>query len=92
MPQVLDAPTSRILDFLNYLTSESPMTKLKLKLKLKLRKYLLDNSNNSKLELQEIEKIAIKNLDFDLLPASKKGMFDISINYKKHIPFYRVSY
>lgn len=88
MPQVLDAPTSRILDFLNYLTSESPMTKLKLK----LRKYLLDNSNNSKLELQEIEKIAIKNLDFDLLPASKKGMFDISINYKKHIPFYRVSY
>ncbi len=90
MPQVLDAPTSRILDFLNYLTSESLMTKLKLKLK--LRKYLLDNSNNSKLELQEIEKIAIKNLDFDLLPASKKGMFDISINYKKHIPFYRVSY
>ena len=88
MPQVLDALTSRILDFLNYLTSESPMTKLKLK----LRKYLLDNSNNSKLELQEIEKIAIKNLDFDLLPASKKGMFDISINYKKHIPFYRVSY
>ena len=88
MPQVLDAATSRILDFLNYLTSESPMTKLKLK----LRKYLLDNSNNSKLELQEIEKIAIKNLDFDLLPASKKGMFDISINYKKHIPFYRVSY
>lgn len=88
MPQVLDAPTSRILDFLNYLTSESLMTKLKLK----LRKYLLDNSNNSKLELQEIEKIAIKNLDFDLLPASKKGMFDISINYKKHIPFYRVSY
>lgn len=90
MPRVLDALTSRILDFLNYLTSESPMTKLKLKLK--LRKYLLDNSNNSKLELQEIEKIAIKNLDFDLLPASKKGMFDISINYKKHIPFYRVSY
>lgn len=90
MPQFLDAVTSRILDFLNYLTSESPMTKLKLKLK--LRKYLLDNSNNSKLELQEIEKIAIKNLDFDLLPASKKGMFDISINYKKHIPFYRVSY
>ena len=90
MPQILDALTSRILDFLNYLTSESPMTKLKLKLK--LRKYLLDNSNNSKLELQEIEKIAIKNLDFDLLPASKKGMFDISINYKKHIPFYRVSY
>lgn len=90
MPQFLDALTSRILDFLNYLTSESPMTKLKLKLK--LRKYLLDNSNNSKLELQEIEKIAIKNLDFDLLPASKKGMFDISINYKKHIPFYRVSY
>lgn len=88
MPQVLDAPTSRILDFLNYLTSGSPLTKLKLK----LRKYLLDNSNNSKLELQEIEKIAIKNLDFDLLPASKKGMFDISINYKKHIPFYRVSY
>ena len=88
MPQVLDAATSRILDFLNYLTSESPMTKLKLK----LRKYLLDNSNNSKLELQEIEKIAIKNLDFDLLPASKKDMFDISINYKKHIPFYRVSY
>ena len=88
MPRVLDALTSRILDFLNYLTSESPMTKLKLK----LRKYLLDNSNNSKLELQEIEKIAIKNLDFDLLPASKKGMFDISINYKKHIPFYRVSY
>lgn len=88
MPQFLDATTSRILDFLNYLTSESPMTKLKLK----LRKYLLDNSNNSKLELQEIEKIAIKNLDFDLLPASKKGMFDISINYKKHIPFYRVSY
>ena len=88
MPQVLDALTSRILDFLNYLTSESPMTKLKLK----LRKYLLDNSNNSKLELQEIEKIAIKNLNFDLLPASKKGMFDISINYKKHIPFYRVSY
>lgn len=88
MPQFLDALTSRILDFLNYLTSESPMTKLKLK----LRKYLLDNSNNSKLELQEIEKIAIKNLDFDLLPASKKGMFDISINYKKHIPFYRVSY
>ena len=88
MPQVLDALTSRILDFLNYLTSESPMTKLKLK----LRKYLLDNSNNSKLELQEIEKIAIKNLDFDLLPASKKGMFDISINYKKHTPFYRVSY
>ena len=88
MPQFLDAVTSRILDFLNYLTSESPMTKLKLK----LRKYLLDNSNNSKLELQEIEKIAIKNLDFDLLPASKKGMFDISINYKKHIPFYRVSY
>ena len=88
MPQVLDAATSRILDFLNYLTSESPMTKLKLK----LRKYLLDNSNNSKLELQEIEKIAIKNLDFDLLPVSKKGMFDISINYKKHIPFYRVSY
>ena len=88
MPQVLDAPTSRILDFLNYLTSESPMTKLKLK----LRKYLLDNSNNSKLELQEIEKIAIKNLDFDLLPVSKKGMFDISINYKKHTPFYRVSY
>ena len=88
MPQVLDEGTSRILDFLNYLTSESPMTKLKLK----LRKYLLDNSNNSKLELQEIEKIAIKNLDFDLLPASKKGMFDISINYKKHIPFYRVSY
>ena len=88
MPQVLDAATSRILDFLNYLTSESPMTKLKLK----LRKYLLDNSNNSKLELQEIEKTAIKNLDFDLLPASKKGMFDISINYKKHIPFYRVSY
>ena len=88
MPQVLDAPTSRILDFLNYLTSESPMTKLKLK----LRKYLLDNSNNSKLELQEIEKIAIKKLDFDLLPASKKGMFDISINYKKHTPFYRVSY
>lgn len=68
------------------------MTKLKLKLKLKLRKYLLDNSNNSKLELQEIEKIAIKNLDFDLLPVSKKGMFDISINYKKHTPFYRVSY
>ena len=64
----------------------------KLKLKLKLRKYLLDNSNNSKLELQEIEKIAIRNLDFDLLPVSKKGMFDISINYKKHIPFYRVSY
>lgn len=90
MPQFLDAPTSRILDFLNYLTSESPMTKLKLKLK--LRKYLLDNSNNSKLELQEIEKIAIRNLDFDLLPVSKKGMFDISINYKKHIPFYRVSY
>ena len=90
MPRVLDALTSRILDFLNYLTSESPMTKLKLKLK--LRKYLLDNSNNSKLELQEIEKIAIKNLDFDLLPASKKGMFDISINYKKHTPFYRVSY
>ena len=88
MPQFLDALTSRILDFLNYLTSESPMTKLKLK----LRKYLLDNSNNSKLELQEIEKIAIKNLDFDLLPVSKKGMFDISINYKKHIPFYRVSY
>ena len=88
MPQVLDAVTSRILDFLNYLTSESPMTKLKLK----LRKYLLDNSNNSKLELQEIEKIAIRNLDFDLLPVSKKGMFDISINYKKHIPFYRVSY
>ena len=88
MPQFLDAPTSRILDFLNYLTSESPMTKLKLK----LRKYLLDNSNNSKLELQEIEKIAIKNLDFDLLPVSKKGMFDISINYKKHTPFYRVSY
>ena len=88
MPRVLDALTSRILDFLNYLTSESPMTKLKLK----LRKYLLDNSNNSKLELQEIEKIAIKKLDFDLLPASKKGMFDISINYKKHIPFYRVSY
>ena len=88
MPQFLDAVTSRILDFLNYLTSESPMTKLKLK----LRKYLLDNSNNSKLELQEIEKIAIKNLDFDLLPASKKGMFDISINYKKHTPFYRVSY
>ena len=87
MPQVLDAPTSRILDFLNYLTSESPMTKLKLKLK--LRKYLLANS---KFELQEIEKIAIKNLDFDLLPASKKGMFDISINYKKHTPFYRVSY
>ena len=90
MPRVLDALTSRILDFLNYLTSESPMTKLKLKLK--LRKYLLDNSNNSKLELQEIEKIAIRNLDFDLLPVSKKGMFDISINYKKHIPFYRVSY
>ena len=88
MPQFLDAVTSRILDFLNYLTSESPMTKLKLK----LRKYLLDNSNNSKLELQEIEKIAIKNLDFDLLPVSKKGMFDISINYKKHTPFYRVSY
>ena len=88
MPQVLDAVTSRILDFLNYLTSESPMTKLKLK----LRKYLLDNSNNSKLELQEIEKIAIRNLDFDLLPVSKKGMFDISINYKKHTPFYRVSY
>ena len=88
MPQVLDALTSRILDFLNYLTSESPMTKLKLK----LRKYLLDNSNNSKLELQEIEKIAIRNLDFDLLPVSKKGMFDISINYKKHTPFYRVSY
>ena len=88
MPQVLDAPTSRILDFLNYFTSESPMTKLKLK----LRKYLLDNSNNSKLELQEIEKIAIRNLDFDLLPVSKKGIFDISINYKKHIPFYRVSY
>jgi hypothetical protein len=88
MPRVLDALTSRILDFLNYLTSESPMTKLKLK----LRKYLLDNSNNSKLELQEIEKTAIKNLDFDLLPASKKDMFDISINYKKHIPFYRVSY
>ena len=88
MPQFLDALTSRILDFLNYLTSESPMTKLKLK----LRKYLLDNSNNSKLELQEIEKIAIRNLDFDLLPVSKKGMFDISINYKKHIPFYRVSY
>ena len=88
MPQVLDAPTSRILDFLNYLTSESLMTKLKLK----LRKYLLDNSNNSKLELQEIEKIAIRNLDFDLLPVSKKGMFDISINYKKHTPFYRVSY
>lgn len=88
MPQVLDATTSRILDFLNYLTSESPMTKLKLK----LRKYLLDNSNNSKLELQEIEKIAIRNLDFDLLPVSKKGMFDISINYKKHTPFYRVSY
>jgi hypothetical protein len=88
MPQVLDAATSRILDFLNYLTSESPMTKLKLK----LRKYLLDNSNNSKLELQEIEKIAIRNLDFDLLPVSKKGMFDISINYKKHTPFYRVSY
>ena len=88
MPQFLDALTSRILDFLNYLTSESLMTKLKLK----LRKYLLDNSNNSKLELQEIEKIAIKKLDFDLLPASKKGMFDISINYKKHIPFYRVSY
>ena len=64
----------------------------KLKLKLKLRKYLLDNSNNSKLELQGIEKIAIRNLDFDLLPVSKKGMFDISINYKKHIPFYRVSY
>lgn len=90
MPQFLDAVTSRILDFLNYLTSESPMTKLKLKLK--LRKYLLDNSNNSKLELQEIEKIAIRNLDFDLLPVSKKGMFDISINYKKHTPFYRVSY
>ena len=88
MPQFLDAPTSRILDFLNYLTSESPMTKLKLK----LRKYLLDNSNNSKLELQEIEKIAIRNLDFDLSPVSKKGMFDISINYKKHTPFYRVSY
>ena len=88
MLQVLDALTSRILDFLNYLTSESPMTKLKLK----LRKYLLDNSNNSKLELQEIEKIAIRNLDFDLLPVSKKGMFDISINYKKHTPFYRVSY
>ena len=88
MPQFLDATTSRILDFLNYLTSESPMTKLKLK----LRKYLLDNSNNSKLELQEIEKIAIRNLDFDLLPVSKKGMFDISINYKKHTPFYRVSY
>ena len=88
MPQFLDAVTSRILDFLNYLTSESPMTKLKLK----LRKYLLDNSNNSKLELQEIEKIAIKNLDFDLLPVSKKGMFDISINYKKHTPFYRASY
>lgn len=88
MPQFLDAVTSRILDFLNYLTSESPMTKLKLK----LRKYLLDNSNNSKLELQEIEKIAIRNLDFDLLPVSKKGMFDISINYKKHTPFYRVSY
>ena len=83
MPQFLDALTSRILDFLNYLTSESPMTKLKLK----LRKYLLDNSNNSKLELQEIEKIAIRNLDFDLLPVSKKGMFDISINYKKHTPF-----
>ena len=88
MPQFLDVTASRILDFLNYLTSESPMTKLKLK----LRKYLLDNSNNSKLELQEIEKIAIKNLDFDLLPVSKKGMFDISINYKKHTPFYRVSY
>ena len=88
MPQFLDAVTSRILDFLNYLTSESPMTKLKLK----LRKYLLDNSNNSKLELQEIEKIAIRNLDFDLLPVSKKGMFDISINYKKHITFYRDSY
>ena len=88
MPQFLDALTSRILDFLNYLTSESLMTKLKLK----LRKYLLDNSNNSKLELQEIEKIAIRNLDFDLLPVSKKGMFDISINYKKHTPFYRVSY
>ena len=88
MPQFLDAVTSRILDFLNYLTSESPMTKLKLK----LRKYLLDNSNNSKLELQEIEKIVIRNLDFDLLPVSKKGMFDISINYKKHTPFYRVSY
>ena len=58
-------------------------------LKLMLRKYLLDNS---KLELQEIEKIAIRNLDFDLLPVSKKGMFDISINYKKHTPFYRVSY
>ena len=85
MPQVLDAPTSRILDFLNYLTSESLMTKLKLK----LRKYLLANS---KFELQEIEKIAIRNLDFDLLPVSKKGMFDISINYKKHTPFYRVSY
>ena len=88
MPQFLDVTASRILDFLNYLTSESPMTKLKLK----LRKYLLDNSNNSKLELQEIEKIAIRNLDFDLLPVSKKGMFDISINYKKHTPFYRVSY
>lgn len=88
MPQILDVTASRILDFLNYLTSESPMTKLKLK----LRKYLLDNSNNSKLELQEIEKIAIRNLDFDLLQVSKKGMFDISINYKKHIPFYRVSY
>ena len=85
MPQFLDAVTSRILDFLNYLTSESLMTKLKLK----LRKYLLANS---KFELQEIEKIAIRNLDFDLLPVSKKGMFDISINYKKHIPFYRVSY
>ena len=88
MPQFLDVTASRILDFLNYLTSESLMTKLKLK----LRKYLLDNSNNSKLELQEIEKIAIRNLDFDLLPVSKKGMFDISINYKKHTPFYRVSY
>ena len=88
MPQFLDAVTSRILDFLNYLTSESPMTKLKLK----LRKYLLDNSNNSKLELQEIEKIAIRNLDFDLFPTNEKGKFNIAIDYRKHTPFYRVSY
>lgn len=58
-------------------------------LKLMLRKYLLANS---KFELQEIEKIAIRNLDFDLFPTNEKGKFNIAIDYRKHIPFYRVSY
>lgn len=78
------------MDFLNYFTRKNHMNKFKLKLK--LRKYLLANSNDSKLELQEIEKIAIRNLDFDLLPTSEKGKFNIAIDYRKHIPFYIVNY